>query len=246
MRLAQLARKIATKPAEIVTFLASRNLPVDDSSNAKVTDEQVLLVFRHYAPELLEVNTTDELTVEEPLVVTTEELAEQTPEEQETSSDEIEAAEVEQPLVSEVIKPVKVELPGLKVVGKIDLPEPKKKEVDSNNPEEEALEKGDLKSKSRQRKNPRVPRDEDRRPRKNSIALQREREARERLRRKQEESIKEKELKTQRYLKKVSKYTAPPKPMKRNKHEEEYEVLVENKEQPKTWLGKIFGWFVSE
>ncbi|MEQ8424187.1 MAG: hypothetical protein RIA63_05715, partial [Cyclobacteriaceae bacterium] len=92
----------------------------------------------------------------------------------------------------------------------------------------------------------RASREQDRRPRKNPIALQREREEQELLRKRQEEKQRQKDLRTRRYLDKVSKHTPAPKPTKRTKHEDEYEVYVEEKAKPKSFVGKILNWFVSE
>ena len=60
MRLAQLARKIGIKPGEIVTFLADKNLPIEGSSNAKVTEDQLERILTHFAPELLLSHIADE------------------------------------------------------------------------------------------------------------------------------------------------------------------------------------------
>jgi hypothetical protein len=87
----------------------------------------------------------------------------------------------------EVIKAPKIALPGLKVVGRIDLPEPKKKEIDEGsaeivNPEstqEERPKRVDRRSSPRDKSHER--------PRKNTIAAQREREAREAERKRKEE-----------------------------------------------------------
>ena len=256
MRLAQLARKIAVKPAEIAAFLAANNSPIEDSSNAKVAEDQVELVLKHFAPELLITEKSSEDVTAESSSIKVPTLDE----EMELPSDELASTHegvdtptevlVDTPMENEVIKPIKVELPGLKVVGKIELPEPKKKEekTDQNNQPDQpdGDVKADPQKEIRPRKGRTTPRNRDLRPRKNVIALQREREAREALRKRQEEAEREKELRTQRYLKKVSKYAPPPKPLKKNKHEDEYEVFVEKKQPPKSLLGKILNWFVSE
>ena len=52
MRLAQLARKISKKPAEIVDFLASQGIQIEASSNAKVTDEHASMVLLEFAKDL--------------------------------------------------------------------------------------------------------------------------------------------------------------------------------------------------
>ncbi|MEZ4947158.1 MAG: hypothetical protein R2804_16590 [Cyclobacteriaceae bacterium] len=249
MRLAQLARKIGVKPSEIATFLANKNLPIEDSSNAKVADDQLEIVLLEYAPSML-----PSLEVGEPQEMAEEKTEPTSVAERLDVPEDIGLAETDEPseiiieendeTTKEVIKPVLVELPGLKVVGKIDLPEPKKKEEEENLKDNE--EKLPIKETIERPRRRNVSRENERRPRKNSVVLQREREAREALKRKQEEKEREKELRTQRYLKKVKNYTPPPQPIKRKKHEEEYEVYTEEPEKPKSLIGKILNWFVSE
>lgn len=258
MRLAQLARKISVKPSEITQFLAAHHIHLENSSNTKVLDEQVELVLTHFAPEMM---AQDDAA-----------LSAQ-PSSQETRTVEIDVKDFSQKVeevettdvvltpdeaieTHEVIKPAKVELPGLKVVGKIDLPEPKKKEEklpeDSDGKiekEEDSPEAGRSTARSSRSGNGRVARpnrEYDRRPRKNPIALQREREEREALRRKREQQEKEKELRTKRYLKKVSAKGSSSKPIKRMRNENEYETYSEEVAKPKSFIGKILNWFVSE
>lgn len=252
MRLAQLARRISVKPSEISEFLATKNIEIENSSNAKVNDDHVALVLERFAPELLK----DEQTPES---IEADSTADK-PEEELVNGEGDELAQAEQysepisekVIEQEVIKPIKVELPGLKVVGKIDLPEPKKKEELAKDIDKEGDAKDQASTAEQPQKRPdredrkksRPMRDQDRRPRKNPIALQREREEREALRKKLREKEREKELRTQRYLKKVSTKVPPPKPIKRANHEDEYEVF-EEAAKPKSFLGKIINWFVS-
>jgi hypothetical protein len=248
MRLAQLARKIGVKPSEIATFLANKNLPIEDSSNAKVADDQLEIVLLEYAPSMLppvEVGEPQEMVEEktEPTLVVERLDAQEDIELAETDEHSEIIIEEKDEIAKEVIKPVLVELPGLKVIGKIDLPEPKKKEEENTEGGEEKLPVKETIERPRRRN---VSRESERRPRKNSVALQREREAREALKRKQEEKERKKELRTQRYLKKVKNYTPPPQPIKKKKQEEEYEVYTEEVEKPKSFIGKILNWFVSE
>lgn len=251
MRLAQLARKIAVKPSEIVNFLKSHSVSIEDSSNAKISDDHVHLVLKHFAPETLaeEAKPIDDgIIAQHPLELEQKEedmierpfIAQATNETMEVG--------VENNAPIEVIKPVKVELPGLKVVGKIDLPEPKKKaEGKGDSAEMEILPQAPRRpSNPENRRSVRQSTEQNHRPRKNPIALQRERDEREGLRKRQEEERIQKELRTKRYLKKVSTKVTPPKPLKRKNHEEEYEVFKEETAKPKTFLGRILKWFVSE
>jgi hypothetical protein len=130
MRLGQLARKVAVHPSEIVSFLSKHNITVEDTTNARVDDEHVKLVYEKFAPHLanvvveempereaipevqpVEADTKEETLVSTPVTELSEEVAAESPAE-----------------LPEVIKAPKVELKGLTVLGKIDLPTPKPKE----------------------------------------------------------------------------------------------------------------------
>ena len=245
------------KPSEITEFLATHHIQIESNSNAKVIDEHVELVLAHFAPEMNVDNANPSTQPGEKETHAVETDAEafsekeeeiETPDDVGTPDDEIET--------HEVIKPIKVELPGLKVVGKIDLPEPKKKEENLPEDNEGQSVKGEnndspeqsatRSSRSDNRRTGRPKRENDRRPRKNPIALQREREEREALRKKLEKQEKEKELRTKRYLKKVSAKASPPKPIQKMKNDEEYETYSEEATKPKSLFGKILNWFVSE
>ncbi len=209
MRLAQLARKIGVKPSEIATFLANKNLPIEESSNTKVSDDQVEEVLMHYAPGHLPSAKYDEPGIEP------EEMVESTSAQQSIEIDDVVLDEPDKAegvitkdndtSIKEVIKPVLVELPGLKVVGKIDLPEPKKKEMERPEENRAAIEGGlPAREKNERPKGSRdVNRENERRPKKNVIALQREREAREALRRKEQKKEIDKEKKYSSIMKKT-------------------------------------------
>ena len=148
---------------------------------------------------------------------------------------------------SDVIRAYKVALPGLKVVGKIALPEAKPKEeettIKEDNAASPARQSTPLDNPKRKKPNRQPP---ESKPRKNPVALQRERQEREAREQKEAKKRAEKELRTMRYQQKVSKHTPPPKPVSLVRHED-YEVYVEPERQPaKSWLGKIAGWFVTD
>lgn len=254
MRLAQLARRIAVKPSDIVEFLADNNIQIESTSNAKVNDSYVDLVIKHFSPEHLspeetiaDGQTQGEIDTEQEQVAGGIEVTEK----------KIEVVDPEEDVeaIPEVIRPAKVELPGLKVIGKIDLPEIKLKD---ENPEPtdsgkdqtlEALASEELprrKARPENRRKVQTSRENNRIPQKNPIALQREREEREALHRRQKEKEREKKLRTHRYLKKVSAKETAPKPVKQNKYEDEYEVYDEAEVKPKSVIERILNWFVSK
>ncbi|MEQ8359519.1 MAG: hypothetical protein RH860_08530 [Cytophagales bacterium] len=264
MRLAQLARKISKKPAEIIDFLASQGIKIEASSNAKVADEHASMVLLAFAkdlnpdseqeaesqeveteqmPELLLSAEADKPSPLQDMEIPAEETS--TVAEGDTKTMEM-AAEKAQPI--EVIKAPKVELAGLKVVGKIDLPEPKKKVIEEPKEQEEekavreAAPSRGLQNSRRADKN---YRDRDRKPRMNPIALQREREQREVRRMKKEEEKKLKELRTKRYLSKVKPAIEQKSQKKRRKADDQPEQMKPQKKKSKGFFGKIVSWLTA-
>lgn len=252
MRLGQLARKLALRPSQIVDYLATQQVFPEDGSNTRLSDEVTGQVVLHFAPERLnEILTRDEKSpepvttsapVEEPLVdIRMEEESVRV----ETMQPVIETSE-EKP---EVIKAPKVELTGLKVLGKIDLPEPKKKttpvsestqEVEGTNNEipvtEKKPAKTERKEKTSKRRETYAPG-----PARNPIAEQRERKAREEEEKRKAKAEREKEKRTQYYLQRV-KTGQPTKAVKIVSEPTETFELTEVKPAPKTWLGKFLRW----
>jgi len=236
MRLGQLARKLELRPAEIVEFLATKNILIEDDANSKVDENYVALVFQQFAPDKQVENIPD---VGIPTVRVQEDL-----QSDQKAPDEVDAPEVipasEAPLErNEVIKAAKVELSGLKVLGKIDLPETKKKQSDT--PEENSEPERPLREfKGERSQNYKKTQ----RPAKNPIALQREREALEEQKKREEESQLKKEKRTQNYLKKVKAHQ-PTKAAKLIREETEEMSAAELAEPPKTLWGKFVRWLTT-
>ena len=246
MRLGQLARKLAVRPSEIVEFLTANNIPLDESSNTRLEDDQVSLIMKQFAatgtgdavPALITLQAEDEVSfpAEGDLNEQTEE-ENKSPEYLPPSGNDVEKAEV--------IKAPKVELSGLKVVGKIDLPELKKKEpsiggvesTDENRKKAETRDQPEEKKLSFYKKE----RTEQRPARKNPIALQREHEAQEVERMRLAKAEQEKEQRTKNYHKKV-KVSAPTKRIKMVEEPTTEMSAAELKETPRTWVGKFLSW----
>lgn len=238
MRLGQLARKLSLRPGEIVSFLAGNDIQIEEGSNTRLLDEHVVLVMDHFAPA----NTRE--------VVAELELEH---EETETLSGSVETSstiraeappvegEVLPPAEPEVIRAPKVELSGLRVVGKIDLPEPKKKQVEPapGPPSQE----GDNVRKTTPRKNSYQKKDP-RKHDKNPVALQREREALEVIKKREARAKAEKEKKTQSYFKKVNP-SAPTRKVKLVDEPVMEGSAHELTEPPKTLLGRFFQWLTT-
>jgi DNA polymerase III gamma/tau subunit len=232
MRLGQLARKLDVRPNEIIEFLAKHNISVDNSSNARVEADLVALTIQHFSPTAPLNDTLDQgqLTdaAHEEVNTTISQPTESDAPLETTSNETV----IEQ---NEVIKAPKVELSGLKVLGKIDLSQDKKKEPDKSMPEESAAPKEPKKEK----RNHAVKRHQ--RPTKNPIALQREQEAVEAKKKREEENRLQKEKRTQNYLRKVKAHQ-PTKAARVIREETEELSAAELEEPPKTWWGKFVKW----
>lgn len=236
MRLGQLARKLTLRQSDIIDFLAQRDIRIDESSNTRLEDDHVILIMKHYAP-------AQEEEVREALAIETAE-PEQPMEKEEIS----EIAPVENSVEDEstnlpdVIRVPKIELSGLKVVGKIELPEPKKKEPEPTTPEPttatdaEPEKKNVVDRKAVRHKKPR----RDHRQGANPIAQQREREAREAAEKRRFEAEREKEKRKQHYHNKV-KSVRQPKSVKPTRTVQPPQPRVIEK-QPATLLGRFWRW----
>ena len=248
MRLAQLARKLAIRPTVIVEFLTKHNIQIEDGSNTRLEDDHVALIMQKFAPAMA-AEVAAELAVEKetevmpivkaPVIIITQ------PEGVERKV-ELPLPIIEfQPVEIELIKAPKVELSGLKVLGKIELPELKKKEPtpvsDPVATTDIVLTEAEIEKKPRQenRKPYPVRKENDTRARSNPIALQRERETVEKETQKRANVEREKEKRTQHYLNKV-KTVAPTKSLKLVK--EEVEELTAIAPVPKTAWGKFKKW----
>lgn len=237
MRLGQLARKLELRPTEIVEFLAKRNIFIEDGTNTKLDAAYVSLAIQYFAPDSkiedypdTDSNTIDLAGNEASMHVNAKSV---TPALDESNHDTRRQE-------SEVIKAPKIELSGLKVLGKIELPEVKKK------PAEIPAEPIDDAQKNKQL--PKEKRKEyvrkQQRPAKNPIALQREQEALEAKKKREEEIRLQKEKRTQNYLKKV-KTQQPTKAARIIKEDAEEMSAAELVEPPKTLWGKFLRWLTT-
>jgi superfamily II DNA/RNA helicase len=233
MRLSQLARQLSLKPSEVVEFLIRQNIPVEDRLNARMDSDIVALVVKHFNPslldELMKADAAEDGSAppEAPQEQGADDSPAPAPEEQ---ADATATADSTPP---EVIRAPKVELPGLRVVGRIDLPEPRKKEASSES----------AAKKSEDRRTGRFS-DSGRRPAKNPIAVQREKEERERERLRREAEKKQKNLRTQRYLEKV-KEKKSAKEQKTRPSSAASAPQVAQRPAPRTWIGKFIRWWTT-
>jgi hypothetical protein len=251
MRLGQLARKLALRPGDIVEFLAENNIRIADGANARLENDQVTLIMKRFVPGWTEVSEAEpEPVVEEDTSIELNAEQEITPEsvaaEQGQSADETAREQIIDGHV-EVIRAPKLELSGLKVLGKIELPEQKKKEdlaKEEGTPSEGIKEEG-VANPNRERRDSRRQFDGNRRrpqrSEKNPVALQREREEKEAQKKRQEQIARDKEKRTQKYQQnyKPAPTTKAVRLVKEDVMEMTPQELVE---PPKTIFGKIMRW----
>lgn len=162
----------------------------------------------------------------------------------------IELLESEEPIEGldkiKLIKAPKRELAGLKVLGKVDLPEPKKK------PEPEEKEEDRAERLERQR----VSEEEREKRRLRAKRKKEEYDERQERRRKAKEAKEKKARKEEHYRQKLSKAEAQPvkRPAKKRVHvpmdvepeAPQSQEALEPKQKPKSILGKFWGWLNAE
>ncbi|HEX8060870.1 MAG TPA: translation initiation factor IF-2 N-terminal domain-containing protein [Cyclobacteriaceae bacterium] len=213
MRISQLARSLGIPPSDIVEFLGNENV----DANSRLEKEVVEKVMNHFAPGKTR-------AFEEPEV-------------EETPPPQVSEKQPEEETPLEVIRVSKVELQGLKVLGKIDLPAPKKKAEPT--PEQQQEQQNNQPSRREnqrefQKRNNRRDRDWA-----NPLEAKRQQEARDAEKRKRESAEKQKEKRTNHYYSKVKSV-----PTKAARRFEEQTVVedVAAKEPPKGIFGRFLRW----
>ena len=226
MRLGQLSRQLEVSSDKIVKVLADNFREVNNHPNIKITEEELAFLVVHFSPKT---SHTEEASVEATdanetqIEALSEEIApeiieeEALPEFVESLRPQVITLEEEfnaQKEDLESYKAEKVELEGLKVVGKIELPEPPvKKEKTAPQKEEESEE---IKSFDRKpRRNGK--RSGNRKPRLNPIEYQRQKEEKLVKKKKEQEEKRKKELKKQHYETQVKSKLQQPSKKKKKK-----------------------------
>jgi hypothetical protein len=237
MRLAVLAKKLKVTSSELKEFLEDHDVSLDSGSNTKLSKELAEKVMKAYGfepePESTEIPTAmeaipeeEDITmlseeVEEPPVEIMEEVDEPAVETEaytEESTEEITEENNEDDEIEEVeiIRAPKVSLPGLKVKGKIELPEPRvKKETTEEEKQEDdpntvqTIDERQIRREIReQRKKEREQRNK-KKPRKkkdyNPVTAAREKAKREEAKKLKEEARKRKEKQRKHYEQMVQK-----------------------------------------
>lgn len=244
MRLGQLARKLAIRPSQLVDYLSTRQVYFDEGSNAKLNDDYVRDIVTHFAPDrLTELLAIQKEEAEEERMIAQAVLPEITAPKALQAEDSPEIVQEESVEKPEVIRAPKVELSGLKVVGKIELPQPKKKETTSGPSATESST--EIKREERPRQmHKKVDRKERGESWQNPIALQREREAREKEAQRRAAIERAKEKKKEHYLKRV-KGGQPTKPARISDEPTEHYESTQQQAKPRTWWGRFMHWLNS-
>jgi hypothetical protein len=251
MRLGQLSRKISVRSADIAAFLSGKGISLEDQANAKMSDDVARIVIEHFAPHLmLDQNLTEDVALaeeEQNVVAEPAEIFDGPAIESEND-----VVHTENPLPegttevtqNEVIKAPKIELQGLKVVGKIELPQPRKKEPDPR-PEDDVTE--GINTPQKNNRTERGRRHEKNggalRRSKNPIALKREMEEKDAEEKRRAAQEREKEKRTQYYNQRVK--TAAPARRARLVEEPLAQLEDEAPDEPKTLWGRFVKWLTS-
>jgi hypothetical protein len=238
MRLGQLARKLGLSPNAIAEHLTASGLQVESDPNRRLEDDRIRIVVSHFAPARIEEFIKPaEQPAQEPAPVdeltSTHEVMAEMPEVTETVQADV------PPDPAEVIRAAKVELQGLKVIGKIELPQAKKKADDEQPATEGTIHADDSRPP---RRGPLQDRKEQRQW-KNPMELKRQREEAEAKRKREEQAEEAKAKRTQNYLKRVK--SVPTKAVRRVEEEVVVEADVDAAPRPKTAWGKFVKWLTT-
>ncbi len=238
MRLGQLARKLSVRPSQIVDLLATGQQYFEEGSNAKLNDDLVKHIVLHFAPERLGELMAAQNQEAEEIEIQPKPVIEAIPEgvEEEPQPEPVAESNTEDVAESETIRAPKVELAGLKVLGKIELPAPRKKDEPATDTTPEGGQKPRREHKDKRRK----PIERTEKNWRNPIAQQRETEAREKEERRKKALKEEKERKRINYLSKL-KATQPVKSTRIYDEPTEQKEIKPEK-QPRTWVGKFLKW----
>ncbi len=160
MRLSTLARKLNLTPGEIINALKKAGLEAPESGNAKLNDQQLEVLFKLFGTveesqqEVIEIEAAEEIPEIDPIETVEQAVVEEQPETpnptEEINQEPLTNIDEETlPSIStidkvgdlEVIRVKKITLGGIKVLGKIDLPEkPVKIQADAEDGNESVKE----------------------------------------------------------------------------------------------------------
>ncbi len=270
MRIGQLARKYDATIEEIISYLKEIE-PNHDSlhPNAKLDEPTSLMVINRFAPST-EIPAEDSSKADNELVIEDEVSAVEDESEvpQEELIEPIKEPEVQAPQKAEdeiietdrllelleseeepvdldkikLIKAPKRELDGLKVVGKIDLPEPKVKTVE----ESEQLEKDTAPIRNQRHHRSQLSDEEREKRRLKAKRKKEEYDARQKKRNKEREERQRKAKKKTHYEQKIQLAKSSQSKLKSPKQKQLVPPeIIDERPQPKTLMGRMWRWLNS-
>jgi len=269
MRLGQLARKFEVSPKEIISYLKETGSTQDTlHHNSKLNEQTETLLAKHFnyveqlsedaseeieqkltKPEVVELEQSIEATqseldpplpeaklkdlqkkdevVKEEVVIETDRLLEL------LESEEVDLSKIT------LIKAPKRELSGLKVVGKIELPEPKSKSLEKS----ELREKGPKPGKNSRHPHRQLSEVDLEKRRLKAKKRKKEYQARQEKQRKEKEKKQRKTLNKARYQQKMQRAKSnQPKQIDKTQRLPTLSEAKEQPPQPKTLLGRFWRW----
>lgn len=225
MRIGQLARHLNVSPSELIHFLEQQSIMFEAGTNARLSEVHIRTILSKFAPEKLE--NLEKYVVEEDDPI-------QSPPGFQGIDSGISAQPPAGP--AETIRAPKVELQGLKVLGKIELPEPKKKQPEQPTEVQEGRQERPVFRRRENRTD---------RPWSNPLERQRQREAREAEERKRREAEVRKEQRTAAYLSRQQKSKSRPAPKSKAPREGETQVRIPARPKPTSFFGRIWFWLTN-
>jgi len=263
MRLSQLARKLEISPSDLILFFKKNKIGKYNSPNNKIEEEDLPLVLSHFKTEELveeigeeasndlaspeinrdKKNEENNVLPESNSTITPDESIR--PESSEYAEDEI-----------EVIRMQKIKLEGVKVVGKIDLPDPVKKVKDENNGKSidqkrdmEGISSSRIKNEYK-KTDKHSPGQKSKRQNSRRVLSYEEKLKREERRKIQEQQRAKKLKKDQKkkhYLKNVQSNITPTIKKKKNEKSDELEMEpIKNRPEYKNPIKKFWAWLNGE
>ncbi len=290
MRIAQLSRKLNISQTEITGFFKRRKISGYVGGNSKLSEEHLRLIVEYFRPELTgeffkddtepdetklpsntehdvqiqqdisnqqekgeEINSSDSIVKEKSKISSVVEPTETFRADQDTETKEV-----------EIIRAPKIKLDGLKVVGKIELPEKPKKNKenpseenihqDAEDPPKKKVTETKTKEKQRQRKDrspQKYKKGRYRKPKREETYEEKlKRLEREKIRRQKAREKQLREKKRQHYLKvlqaKQASAEAKPKKPKKRKDTAVEEIVAPRKKIYKNPLRRFWAWLNGE
>lgn len=244
MRLSQLARQVSKSSRELIHFLESHEIRSYQSSNAKLEPDHVKLVLDHFTGHSISHPDQSEM---DPGLNPKKEPETPAIERKKTGEPSKIETETQEP---EVIRAPKMKLQGVKVVGKIELPEKPAKTSDHKDPDKKSGKHPGMKKDAEENTRTHFSKKKKitgktRINRSLSYLEKQKKEERKREKEKRERLKKEKERKRNHYQNKVQTKISPGQPKKKHPSKSSRN-LIKNRPEPtpvyKNPLRRLWAW----